>query len=147
MPHQKCQVATGTRWRWRQLAVFRSPLKRQHHLASVDAPGLPSVAPLQDPSCGTCCTDALKPICQAALSWALTPVLFDPSVLCVGGGPMYSALSSEHDTEDVSAKNGNRLEMLHPSRYSTPSPASRQIFATDVATQTCCCRCDTCSGF
>lgn len=27
---------------------------------------------------------------------------------------MYSALSSEHDTEDVSAK--NRLEMLHPSR-------------------------------
>lgn len=42
---------------------------------------------------------------------------------------MYSALSSEHDTEDVSAKNGNRLEMLHPSRYSTPSPASWQIFA------------------
>ncbi len=30
---------------------------------------------------------------------------------------MYSALTSEHDVEDTSVKNGNRLDMLHPSRY------------------------------
>ena len=36
--------------------------------------------------------------------------------LCLAYGPMYSALSSEHDVEDVSTKNGTRLEMLHPSR-------------------------------
>lgn len=29
---------------------------------------------------------------------------------------MYSALTSEHDVEDTSVKNGNRLDMLHPSR-------------------------------